>query len=1004
MMGPMGRVRIGLLTPYTGGFYYGAILAGIQKAAAIRGAHVVAIQTGGLELLWPDEPSTSPLASNSIDGWIAANGYQAPRFAELIAARGIPLVTLSQRPDAFDSCAVLPDNHEGARISVEHLIAHGHRRIGFAGCLEQLDIRERYQGYLTAHQQAGLEPDPKLTFACANNLELDGRDVARQLAAASLPCTALVTGADKTALGISTVLTELGYRVPFDVALIGFDDIEKAQYADPPLSTVRQRFDLLGIMAADTLLDHLLGRAPLPREVRVPTVFVPRKSCGCGPLSQLPPRASFASGESSEDTLLNQLMRAAESRHLTTVAPDAWPGAARIVSHLEATAAGKPGLKDFRDVWAGFLEMNRDVESVEAVMALLEDWVRDRVARGLAPDRIQALWVSVRYLRVDLMRSWRVVEQDRSRYYDFVAEANGKISQALTGTGFAAAKNLSWLSWTRIRYGALGLWDGGTETKPRQLRIIGEYGQQGTWGTLVDTCHTPEQFPPVAATELIEQLGLENVLILVPIQGARCNRGLLMLAGPVEVELCDHHGSIGDWAGLVATSLEREEMERQIQENAFRDALTGLPNRALLLDRLEQVMAASRRDQQPFAVLFLDLDDFKNINDSLGHIAGDQLIVQVAARLGDAMHETYTLGRLGGDEFAIIVPGISGEAEALALAARVQEVLRPPCTLRGNSVFTSCSIGIALSTERHQHAEELLREADTAMYRAKLEGRARHEVFDSGMHAQAVERLRLDSRLRQALDRGEFALHFQPVFSLSTGRPVGAEALIRWNHPEQGCLSPARFLAVAEEVGLAVPISEWVIETACREAKTWQVAGEPIRYVNVNLSAQHLKNAGLVDWIKAVLNRCDLPPEALGLELVESTLIENQESTIRALQSLREFGVRTAIDDFGTGYSSLSYLKRFPINVLKIDRSFVHGVPRDVYDSAIASGIIAMAHDLNLTVVAEGVETRQQVQFLKAHQCDAVQGFLLSRPLPAAECGEFLRISGRSEVLLELTA
>jgi EAL domain-containing protein (putative c-di-GMP-specific phosphodiesterase class I) len=369
------------------------------------------------------------------------------------------------------------------------------------------------------------------------------------------------------------------------------------------------------------------------------------------------------------------------------------------------------------------------------------------------PDCVQSLWASVRYLRVDLMRSWRVVEQDRSRYYDFVAEANGKISQALTGTGFAAAKNLSWLSWTRIRYGALGLWDRGTETMPRQLRIIGEYGQQGTWGTLVDTCHTPELFPPTAATELIE-----------------------------------------------------------------------------------------------------------------------------------------------------------------------------------------------------------------------------------------------------------FVLHFQPVFSLCTGRPMGAEALIRWNHPEQGCLSPARFLAVAEEVGLAVPISEWVIETACREAKTWQVPGEPIRYVNVNLSAQHLKNPGLVDWIKSALRQCDLLPEVLGLELVESTLIENQKSTIRALQSLRDFGVRTAIDDFGTGYSSLSYLKRFPINVLKIDRSFVHGVPRDVYDSAIASGIIAMAHDLNLTVVAEGVETRRQVQFLKAHQCDAVQGFLLSRPLPAAECGEFLRMSRRSEVLLELTA
>jgi EAL domain-containing protein (putative c-di-GMP-specific phosphodiesterase class I) len=340
----------------------------------------------------------------------------------------------------------------------------------------------------------------------------------------------------------------------------------------------------------------------------------------------------------------------------------------------------------------------------------------------------------------------------------------------------------------------------------------------------------------------------------------------------------------------------------------------------------------------------------------------------------------------------------------LEIASEIQEVLRPPCNLNGNAVFTSCSIGIALSTDRHRHAEELLREADTAMYRAKLEGRARHEVFDSGMHAQAVERLRLDSRLRQALDRGEFELYYQPVFGLAAGIPLGAEALIRWNHPEQGCLAPARFLAVAEEVGLAIRISQWVINTACREAKLWQRPGEPARYVNINLPAQHLKDPGLVDYIEQTLSRHALPPQALGIELVESTLIENQKSVIFTLRALRALGVRTAVDDFGTGYSSLSYLKRFPIDVLKIDRSFVHGVPGDVYDCAIAGAIITMAHDLKLTVVAEGVETPAQVRFLRAHLCDSLQGFLLSRPLPAPECREFLRSPTRSQLLLELTA
>ncbi len=1002
-MGSLRGPHIGLLTPFTGGFYYGGILAGIHKAARARGAQVLAVQTGGLELLWPAEPGTRPLAIESVDGWIAASDYRAPDFAARITAAGIPLITLSQRPHGIESCVVLPDNREGARVSVQHLLAHGHRRIGFVGYLEQLDIRERYDGYCDALRQAGLEPDPALYFACANNLEFDGREAARRLIDTGLPCTAVVAGADKTALGIAAVLAEAGYVIPRDLALIGFDDIEKAQYAEPPLSTVRQRFDLLGTMAADVLLDHLVDGAPLPQEVRVPTAFVPRRSCGCGPLSPLAPMVSVTFEESSGMALLGHLLKAAEARHLTAVSREAWPGAERIVAHLQAVAAGESGLTDLTGVWAGFLDISRDVESIEAVVALLEEWVRRRVQDELDATRARALWTTVRHLRVELMRGWRLVEQQRSRYYDFVAEANGKINQALAGTGFGTAKDLEWLKWTRIRYGCLGLWDRGTETSSRQLRIIGEYGQEGTWGTLLDTCHAPEHFPPPVSRELIEHLGLDNVLILTPIQGTRQNRGLLLLAGPVEVELCDHHGSIGDWAALVATSLERADMERQLQENAFRDALTGLPNRALMLDRLEQVMSASKRESQSFAVLFLDLDDFKNINDSLGHMAGDQLIVQIANRLQESLRETHTLGRLGGDEFAVIIPNITGEAQVLEIVGGIQETLRPPCSLNGNSVFTSCSIGIAFSSDRHQHADELLREADTAMYRAKLEGRARHEIFDSGMHAQAVERLRLDSRLRQALERGEFVLHYQPVFSLITGRATGAEALIRWNHPEQGCLAPARFLAVAEEVGLAIPISEWVIETACRDAKTWQTPGEPVRFVNVNVPAQHLKDPGLVEAVRSTLQRHSLAAEALGLELVESTLIEHQKSTIRTLQSLRQLGVRTAIDDFGTGYSSLSYLKRFPVNVLKIDRSFVYGVPGDVYDSAIAGAIIAMAHDLKLTVVAEGVETREQVQFLRSHQCDAVQGFLLSRPLPAKECRDVLQSPLRSAMLLERT-
>ncbi len=290
-------------------------------------------------------------------------------------------------------------------------------------------------------------------------------------------------------------------------------------------------------------------------------------------------------------------------------------------------------------------------------------------------------------------------------------------------------------------------------------------------------------------------------------------------------------------------------------------------------------------------------------------------------------------------------------------------------------------MGLAFRGDEGTSPAALLRDADTAMYRAKLQGRGRHEVFDHGMHTQAVERLRLDSRLRQALERSEFTLVYQPIVSLESGRPIGAEALIRWNHPEQGSLSPARFLAVAEDVGLGIPIGQWVLETACRQAKSWQRKDNSLAYVSVNVSAEHLQSPGFVEFVENVLVKTGLPPHALGLELVESSLAHERDLTTRVLGRLLDVGVRVAIDDFGTGYSSLSYLKNFPVSVLKIDRSFVQGLPNDSRDTAIATAIITMSHGLGLSVIAEGVETAEQLEALKAKGCDAVQGYFLSRPL-----------------------
>jgi diguanylate cyclase (GGDEF)-like protein len=1010
-MGKKGRgITIGVLTPYAGGFYYGAILAAIHVAARAHGARIIALHTVGMDLLWPDEPGSGPLALDVADGWIAINEFDSVRFASRVVAAGKPLVYLSERPEGLRCCSVLPHNRQGAKAATRHLIEHGHRRIAFAGFLGQYDLRERYDGYLDAHHEAGIEPDPSLLFWCHNNLELDGEEVGKKLVEAKLPCTALVAGTDKTALGVIPILKQAGYDIPGQFAIVGFDDIEKAQYADPPLSTVRQRFDLLGATATETLLAHLEDGTALPELVRVPTAFVCRNSCGCVAAATLSSPRVDSSDEPPIAALTNALLAAAGTRSLGTVPLPIWPGAERIAEHLHAIAEDRRGLavSELTVAWNGFLEAGRDVESVEGVVAILEAFADSWARLGDASEseaRSRRLNLGVRHLRIELMRQWRVAEQVRSRYYDFVAEANAKINVALAGKDFANAKSLSWLRWTRLRYGALGLWVQGDSDQPRQLRIISEYGAAGLENTLLNQSYGAAQFPPPTTRELVEHFGDENLLMIVPITGPDKNRGLLTVVGPVEVELIDHVGSVHDWAALVGASLEREDVEAQLRHHALRDSLTGLPNRALLMERLERVItAAQRSDARRFAVLFLDLDDFKSINDSLGHLAGDRLLVDIAQRLQSCLGETDTIARLGGDEFAVLVPSVQYDSDALEVVTRIHEALRAPFTLDGDPVFTSCSTGVVFNSRYHECAADLLRDADTAMYRAKLQGRNRSAIFDSDMHAQAVERLRLDSRLRQALERNEFELHYQPLFSLLTNRPIGAEALIRWNHPERGCLSPARFLSVADEVGLAIPISKWVIETACREAASWQGGTDEPIYVNVNIPAQHFKDPNFVELIQGTLERFNLPAAALGLELVESSLIEHQQSTIEVLAHLRRLGVRTAIDDFGTGYSSLSYLKLFPLSVLKLDRGFIQGVPEDPHDTAITSAIIAMAHGLGLTVVAEGVESVAQAKFLRAQGCDALQGFLLSRPLPAEECRRFLANAGRPDLVLRATA
>jgi PAS domain S-box-containing protein len=462
---------------------------------------------------------------------------------------------------------------------------------------------------------------------------------------------------------------------------------------------------------------------------------------------------------------------------------------------------------------------------------------------------------------------------------------------------------------------------------------------------------------------------------------------------------------------------ERKRVEQQLEHNALHDTLTDLPNRILFLDCLQRAFdRAKKNPQYQFAVLFVDIDGFKAFNDSMGHSVGDQLIVKIARRLTASLRYEDTvsrptlarsdsrpaddgvLARLGGDEFTILLGGISHPTDALRVARRIQHGLGVPIEIDGQEVFTSASIGVALSATPHDSAADMLRDADIAMYRAKALGKARSEIFDSEMHSNAVKRLKIETDLHKALDRKELEVYYQPLVCLQTRRIVGFEALVRWNHPEDGFLVPGKFIPVAEETGLIIPMNRWVLRESCRTVQTWnlQYAAEVPLTIAVNVSARQLTNPSLVREVELVLQETRLSPRSLHLEITESIAMSDPQTSRLTLSRLKSLGVRISIDDFGTGHSSLSRLRQFPADVLKVDRSFVARLRnRDNEDRDVVRMILMLAHSLHLSVVAEGIETEEQLDSLIDLGCEFGQGYFFARPMACQGAQHFLEQSNR---------
>ncbi|OHB32483.1 MAG: diguanylate cyclase [Desulfuromonadaceae bacterium GWC2_58_13] len=450
-------------------------------------------------------------------------------------------------------------------------------------------------------------------------------------------------------------------------------------------------------------------------------------------------------------------------------------------------------------------------------------------------------------------------------------------------------------------------------------------------------------------------------------------------------------GAISTIWAICRDVTSRKKAQEQLYHMAHHDMLTSLPNRLFFIDRLQQANAIARRLKKQVAVLFLDLDRFKIINDTLGHSIGDMLLQEIADRLKTCVREVDTVARLGGDEFTVILGSINGVEDAEHIADKVLKKLAQPFSVEEHELFVTTSIGICMFPTDSDDPASLIKKADIAMYSAKAQGRNNYMFYNPGMDLNADRRLILTNGLRRALDREEFRIHYQPKIDILSGKITAMEALLRWEHPELGLVPPGDFIPIAEETGIIIALGEWVMRRACEQVRLWQSEGLPAVRVAVNLSGYQLQHRDFVQSVKRILDQVGLPGSLLEFEVTETVIMQNPDFAVSILNQLREDGIHISIDDFGTGYSSLAHLKRFSVNTLKIDKSFVRDVESNSTDAAIASAIITMGNSLNLKVIAEGVETEGQLAFLKDHRCDEIQGFLFSRPLPPGEAAEFLR-------------
>jgi diguanylate cyclase (GGDEF)-like protein len=977
-----------VLTPSMGGHYFGELLAGLAREVAGAGERLVVVET--LPAAAPrDEPGTVgdfaiPVGWSQVDGVVSITTAVGAAYLRRLRDAGKDVVLSSAQMADFDAPVAMPDNHGGTFAAVEHLIGHGHTRIGFVGNLGQTDISDRYGAYVEALETHDLVADPALVFAATDNAETGGARAALDLLACPRRPTALMVATDRNAIGLMRALTDAGVSVPRDIALVAFDNIEAGAFSAPTLTSVNQRFEEVGALAGRLVLAQMRGEdVPFTVFTSPAVVLMVRESCGC--TSDARTRADGGHEwllDASPEILRDELQDVLCGALLTgSEAVDGPMRNAVVAVVQEADRLLKSGddltTGEIRELTASLQRLtprpDRLRHITDAMTAYIERIGASTASGGptLASARVAgALWKlqAGEFLRQAESTETAIGEQ-------YVVDAG------LLEAGRSDPRLLTWITGARVVAGALALW-ADTPSSGR-LRIVGVYDPKRVLPRLVDSTITTEQFPPepIAAAA---GLGDLSMCVVVPVRTKDRDWGLLAVVG--EIDTSSARETYQHWAALLCASLESDRLQEEVRRNALYDALTGLPNRRLFLDRLNGAVAMSTRSATPFAVIFLDLDGFKVVNDSLGHQMGDRVLTAVGARIVRELRAVDTGARFGGDEFAILLRD-TDPAGARVVAERVRVALAEPMRVDGHELVIEASMGVATSVVGYASAEDVLRDADTAMYRAKAAEPGSISFFDAAMHAKAALQQSLHTELQRALEESQFEVHYQPIVALETGLADRFEALVRWRHPERGLVMPDGFLPLMEDVGLIVPLGRWILDEVCRQLAVW---GPRVASVSVNISDREFWRQGLLGDVLHALQRYGLTADRLTLEVTERVIMRRPEVALGIMREMHDAGLRLHLDAFGTGYSTVDTLHRFPVDAFKIDRSFIRDLATGERGADLVAALVALGKGLGVAVVAEGVETDAQLSFLQGIGCATGQGYLFMPAVPGDHAADLL--------------